>query len=117
MKVSELSGALLDYWVVTADGSRGPEYVFEDDKWWAKDCGVRVYYSRTWTQGGPIIEREGIAVRPLAQLETFRPGDHCWMAHYLHGMHKAYGRTLLEAAMRSFVKAKFGETVADLVLT
>src|SRR6266702_3400830 len=111
MKVSELSGALLDYWVATALGSNGPQYIFQDGTWHAKDCGVHVFYSRTWTQGGPILAREGLTVRPLAQLETFRPGEECWTAHYLHGFHMACGRTPLEAAMRSYFKSKFGDVV------
>ncbi|KWN77074.1 hypothetical protein WT90_06840 [Burkholderia stagnalis] len=61
--------------------------------------------------GGPIIERSEIGVRPLAQLRTFLPGERCWQASLLHGEHLSTGATPLEAAMRCYVAAKFGDEV------
>lgn len=117
MKVSELSGALHDYWVAKADGSRGAAYSFQDGRGRATDCGVLIFYSSDWRQGGPILEREGIHVRPLAQLRTFLAGEPCWQAMLLHGESVSVGRTILEAAMRCFVVSKFGREVPDEVQT
>jgi hypothetical protein len=115
MRVSELSGALLDYWVLVAEGSKGPQYIFLLGVWHATDCGVPVFYSRSWAEGGPLIDREGISLKMLVQPRTTRPGDICCEACYLHGFNRAYGATLLEAAMRSYVKSKFGDVVPDEV--
>ncbi|KPD17250.1 hypothetical protein ADM96_20275 [Burkholderia sp. ST111] len=119
MKVSELSGALLDYWVAKAEGSCGTEYVVEDGQWSAKDCGVRVYFSRTWVQGGRVIERERIEITPWNDGE----GGVMWAATafeqralpLLSSQRSKWGTTPLVAAMRCYVASKFGEEVPDEV--
>jgi hypothetical protein len=102
MKVAELTGALLDYWVAKAEGI--PEH------------GWRPPYSGDWAHGGPIIERDGIG---------FFGGDNSWTAGIdlfanlewgdpvIRGEHLHYGSTPLEAAMRTRVASKFGDEVPD----
>jgi hypothetical protein len=93
IKTSELTGAALDWAVARCAGYRldlVPEESYTP--------------STNWSQGGPIIEREGI-----------------WLTHHkavkMHGAHKGddvwfqIGSTPLIAAMRCYVASKFGEVV------
>lgn len=71
----------------------------------------RFAYSSSWSQGGPIIEREGIALH----------GNPAWCAQYSvavrahHGGYRGYfrrvGPTPLIAAMRCFVASRLGATI------
>lgn len=91
MKVSELSGALLDKWVANAHGMM----LYTPD--WQP--------SRNWAQGGPLLERENIEL-------SCEPRIHLWWANKYD--EKAYsGDTPLEAAMRCYVASKLGEVVDD----
>lgn len=111
MKVSELTGAELDYWVAKA---KGQNPCIEDAKcmisWNAGELGGnethRAYFqpSVDWTQGGPIIEREEIAVRP-----SVIP-DAGWVACLDHGDFEQ-AETPLIAAMRAYVSSKYGDEV------
>jgi hypothetical protein len=95
MKTAELSGEALDWAVAEAEGHDFPAAdVF---------CGI-FNPSTDWTQGRPIIEREGI--------ETTRGGayvEHFWKA--TRHSNAAYGPTPLIAAMRCYVASKLGDTV------
>ncbi|MBB6320566.1 phage protein NinX family protein [Paraburkholderia tropica] len=113
MKVSELSGALLDYWVAKADGSRGAAYSFQDGRYRATDCGVLIFYSSAWQQAGPIIEREGIAVYLCDTWVALVRPEICH--GYLEADVIEEGSTPLVAAMRAFVASKFGAEVSDEV--
>ena len=110
-KVAELEGALLDAAVALADGhdvrlvgNGGPEVSF-----WAvgrrKRCNQ---YATDWEHGGRIIERERIGIE-------FQPRDGVWVAFcfsYIDGiLLEQLGPTLLIAAMRAYVAAKFGDEV------
>lgn len=112
MKVADLEGALLDYWVAKAEGHKPfmeggnvgiPLGMF------AGEYGVCTY-STNWEQGGPIIEREGmflqsrigVHVRCIAKKVSHLTGDELCVQT---------GRTLLEAAMRCYVASKFGDEV------
>ena len=70
-------------------------------------------YSTNWAQGGPIIEREKIAL-------TWYPDDKEWIAgvDFQHprfsnviAYEEQYGPTPLIAAMRCYVASKLGEEV------
>lgn len=108
MKTSELTGAALDWmaghankeWLeITEDGlvqvgAKSP-------------TGFAMWNPSTnWTQGGPIIDREGIEfVGPHDDIDL-------WEAVHPDYQHdESYGTTKLEAAMRCFVTSKFGEEV------
>lgn len=124
MKVSELEGALLDYWVARAEGipltevelDRGaicrvylPDEARRDYLGCVGDIipGEWVYYQPSvwWHNAGPIIERERIM-----------------LSHWPDGRWRGYiadkcdlaGPTPLTAAMRAYVANRFGEDVPDL---
>ena len=92
MKTSELQGIALDWAVTKCEGY--DHEITPGSVWgnwgWATD----------WAQGGPIIEREGIA------LYLYGSGD--WNAM----MGKEYqGPTPLIAAMRCYVASKLGDDI------
>jgi hypothetical protein len=89
MKTSELSGVQLDWAVFEAE--YGKPYEF-----------TNAYKpSEDWAQGGPIIEREKIAL--------FLNGNDEWAA--TDGIKNAVGDTPLIAAMRCYVASKLGQEV------
>ena len=102
MKVSELTATALDWAVAQCEMMR------ED----YRDRGLLVHrigygqpmppYSTKWSQGGPIIEREFIAV-------WFSKGD--WKSQRRDTSNKQHGPTPLIAAMRCYVASKLGEEV------
>ncbi|MFM0503992.1 phage protein NinX family protein [Paraburkholderia caffeinilytica] len=107
MKVSELKGELLDYWVARALG-----YASRDDvpssltgEWAENGFKNEWQPSIDWAQGGPFIERERI------ELECNSEG--MWYAKRLEDeyMRHEEGATPLIAAMRAYVASKFGEEV------
>jgi hypothetical protein len=59
--------------------------------------------STDWSQGGPIIEREGVSLEYSAQPEKWCA---CIMADQ-----EVYGPTALIAAMRCYVASKLGDEV------
>ncbi|WP_321820827.1 MULTISPECIES: phage protein NinX family protein [unclassified Burkholderia] len=111
MKVSEMSGDLLDYWVARAEGMDHETALF----------AVSAHaYSTEWVYGGPIIERErfvidghtlrrgGFSARHVTEKVSAKRNVR-YVSHY------GFGPTVLIAAMRAFVAAKFGKEVPDAV--
>jgi hypothetical protein len=106
MKVAELEGAELDYWVVRALGLTNLEFgVFchKDEAF---------FPTEEWSQGGPIIEREKICLIP-------KPNGK-WQAHKVYYDdndivcdHNFYATEPLIAAMRCFVASVYGDEVSD----
>ncbi|MDN7494856.1 DUF2591 domain-containing protein [Burkholderia gladioli] len=116
MKVSELSGALLDLWVARTEGdvlaTKDPAF----GRYWlkqgrygsVKECPR---YSTDWAHGGPIVERERIVLLSAAgDAESWFGQTFCHGAVISH-----YGPTALVAAMRAFVGSRFGPDVPDEV--
>lgn len=106
MKVSELNGTALDWAVAKCEG-RGIEFEDPRDPWLTcdgiADQPLHSYTPSTdWSQGGPIIEREFIAV-------WFSKGD--WKSQRRDTSNKQHGPTPLIAAMRCYVSATIGEEV------
>lgn len=115
MKVSELEGYLLDYWVAKARGFEEIR-VFSPSR--PTDCGwVEVRFNSSpgagftrydpsddWGYGGPIIEREQLTIEPWAD---------GWLASYErdNALVGEGGPTPLIAAMRAYVASKFGDEV------
>ena len=103
MKTSELTGAALDWAVAKCEGvtvlpkMRGGCYVTLD-----RGETVLLCYSTNWSQGGPIIEREGIQIA--------RVGD-AWEAWVDADDVFCKGTTPLIAAMRCYVASKLGDEV------
>jgi hypothetical protein len=117
IKTSELTGAALDWAVAVCEGWK-PVYVngvlmlryYHPDAAHTPRCYVEDFgYSTDWAQGGPIIEREGIATSPHDTLG--------WAAFQSHTaidgvIYKDYfGPTPLIAAMRCYVASKLGDEV------
>ncbi len=92
MKTSELTGAALD-WAV---------HIALHGAW--LNIGAEHQYSTDWAQGGPIIEREGIAIN--AHLDGSE-----WFARNYWGEHEQSGPTPLIAAMRCYVASKPGDEI------
>ena len=92
IKTSELKDLALDYVVGSLHGySMNP----------ATRSSAWIAYSTDWAQGGPIIEREGIAI--------FIEYPKDWGA--TDGNYRKAGDTPLIAAMRCFVASKLGDEV------
>lgn len=116
MKVSELEGMELDFWVARAEVlrfvMRGDQPAFEYDfdpegpaTEFAPDQRKMWLHYRPhadWSQGGPIVEREGINIARKPNAE--------WMAcHSKNARTIQSGPTALVAAMRAFVASKFSD--------
>lgn len=121
MKVAELEGALLDYWVARAEGnltlqSTGPDDAVVEHYGVGGEIDGRSPLaswapSENWDTGGPIIEREGISV-----LRWEIPDDDgmLWTARNLTATVHERGFAPLVAAMRAFVASRFGDEVPDV---
>jgi hypothetical protein len=109
MKVSELTGAALDWAVAKAEGVDG--YIVNESfmtRWTDDECedGVDYHYSTDWAQGGPIIEREGISVATddVEPWCGFIEDDETNTLFFS-------GPTPLIAAMRCYVASKMGDEI------
>ncbi len=117
-KTSELAGAQLDAAVAKAEGYIGIR-IAKDGVCYVDDLRcVETHYppgggyepSSNWGDGGPIIERERIAIGP---------GHYqLWRAQINEGgaiggriLNESSGPTPLIAAMRCYVASKFGDEV------
>jgi hypothetical protein len=102
MKTSELTGAALDLAVAKA---WQPVYSDRHLLEHARDFHPSTY----WGQGGPIIERDEIALEPMTHDEH---GDG-WLATRVEGpaVCMEFGPTPLIAAMRCFVASRLGDEV------
>lgn len=114
MQTSELQGAALDWVVAKCEGwqpvyTNGSLYpVFQKRR--AVEWRFRREYSTEWSEGGPIIEREGITVRCIGRdINGF-----IWDAAVSEthgGDEEMEGPTPLIAAMRCYVASKLGPEV------
>jgi hypothetical protein len=105
IKVSELTGAALDWAVAKCEGPNSVAacYYDEDDLPMCRDEAPHMEWrpSTDWKQGGPIIEREGITLTHQADQWSAQTDDDLF----------AYGPTTLIAAMRCYVASKMGDTI------
>jgi hypothetical protein len=115
MKTSELTGAALDWAVAKAErldcyvdmrGSRNGWATFVD---LGEHTHIRYTPSEHWGFGGPIIEREEIALEPMTHDEH---GDG-WLATRIEGpaVCMEFGPTMLIAAMRCYVASHLGDEI------
>ena len=109
IKTSELTGTALDWAVAKCEGIQDSEFVRTHMDAWP--------YSINWSQGGPIIEREGIDLycnvptNPAHKDPSWRGS---WRAKYHrcgYGTDMSHGHTPLIAAMRCYVASKLGAEV------
>lgn len=106
MKVSELMGAQLDYWVGAAEGL----VVEIKDGVCFREVpdGKRDYApSKDWSQGGEIIEKENICWYEQGDELIVEAGE---LARYRMSLPVHIPKLI--AAMRCFVASKYGEEVA-----
>jgi hypothetical protein len=106
MKVSELTGAALDWAVAKAEGielSNGCyNRLLVDGRMSAGQKMLTPYNPSTnWAQGGPIIEREKMTLEWTGE---------DWMAYIRHD-EEYFGPTPLIAAMRCYVASKLGDEI------
>lgn len=123
-KVENLAGSKLDFWVAQAEGLDYAGMVNEtcliyrnmEGLTFGPGSNVRpvpIKFSPTtdWLDGGPIIEREHIAVVP-----KLLKGQIGWTASIPLGsrpIEHVYGDTILQAAMRCFVVSRYGTEVNE----
>lgn len=118
MKVAELHGVLLDWWVCRAELEEfvGMKVNEDTSAQMSRKIGSLPFHPSTnWHQGGPIIVRECITLVCWEQ--------DLWEAYM--GVQRPYldvapgwdadgsGGTPLVAAMRAYVASKYGEEVPD----
>jgi hypothetical protein len=100
VKTSQLSGAALDWAVASIELTGHDDYTNVLMVTIGDDNGWKYNPSTNWSQGGAIIEREGIAL--------YLYGDGEWNAMTEK---ECKGKTPLEAAMRCYVASKLGDEV------
>ena len=115
IKTSKLTGPALDWAVAKCKGwIKGDIATPQFFKKWCKQIRTPALYPSTdWSQGGPLIEREGISLmRYEVPVSMFMVGYE-WRAEVTHSYypHKHSGPTPLIAAMRCLVASKLGEEV------
>jgi hypothetical protein len=118
MKVRDLEGAELDYWVAKAEGATPTIEEWPD----GPICIAKIRSfervpfrpSSVWSDGGPIIDRERIYLFPEDGWTASTRFD-CGSGEGAYGAdvweNKQAGPTPLIAAMRAFVASRFGEDV------
>ena len=115
MKVSELTGAALDWAVAKCEGKtklyqirRGDSRVIDTDhpEYFEQYKRQHDEYSTDWAQGGPIIEREGISVATddVEPWCGFIEDDEINTLFFS-------GPTPLIAAMRCYVASQLGDEI------
>lgn len=100
MKTSELIGPTLDWAVAKCEGAQ------QDTPFW-KYHDYEFKPSTNWAQGGPIIEREKIAIS--YHPNPSNPGWLPWAASF--AVHTCRAETPLIAAMSCFCVGKLGDEV------
>jgi hypothetical protein len=106
IKVSELTGAALDWAVAQIEKPRLSQSFARKNVVVLAHGGL---YAPTidWSQGGPIIEREEISVDCMGLAWTADISDSVGV--YIE--HTESGPTPLIAAMRCYVASKLGDTI------
>jgi hypothetical protein len=97
IETSELQGAALDWAVAKCEGI---EFTYEE---YPAHEMVGMHYSTDWSQGGPIIEREGLCL----SYDSFVKRWNCSTPV----LDSYQAETPLIAAMRCYVASKLGDTV------
>jgi hypothetical protein len=117
MKTNELTGAALDWAVACVEKLPMDLLVWEYGLPVVKRTllghtdTLRCEFSTNWSQGGPIIEREGISIESTTM--RGKGGNFAWRATRVEGpaVSEEYGITPLIAAMRCYVASCLGDEV------
>jgi hypothetical protein len=130
MEVEKLTGAQLDYWVARAEGRKleqrnGEWFVENDDRDWMFELEFYTPH-KSWPSAGSIIESNNIQLSPPTSRVHRHGGPNAgwgqagvWSACTWHRGEDGRRsiahdeKSPLVAAMRCFVRSKFGEHVPD----
>jgi len=128
MKVSELTGPELDYWVAKANSHeggvlKGGFYFYTWDDWLLFNKGSKPYRpSEDWSQGGPLIEKY---VHRIIKWDYPPEIEYDYSEFWEVGINYnaendrcefvQTGHTLLTAVCRCIVASVYGEEVPDEV--
>jgi hypothetical protein len=113
IKVSEATDIQIDWLVAKIKGG----WILSLDSFLPNHRLRRMNFSTDWSQGGPILEWEGIDLYcnvPACGANGANGWDTSWRAKYHRcgvGSEMFYGPTPLIAAMRCYVASKLGENV------
>jgi hypothetical protein len=133
MKVAELTGAWLDYWVgIAANKEVQQKYGVKWSRTFkviphsrGQTCwqmlshrNMRWKPSTDWYIGGPLIERQRIMLDCWPDTAHPSSEHRVWWHASINGTTDVFGEgeTPLIAAMRCFVKSKFGDDVPEMPL-
>ena len=118
MRVHNLEGAVLDYWAAQAAGEGSGRLVDGACMMIRSEPGggarmVPYRPSSSWSDGGPILEREGISVWRYPDLDSWHAGKgfNFVRDQGIEAAHYYQGPTPLIAAMRCFIASKLGSEV------
>lgn len=105
IKVSEASGHVLDWAVAKCEGMTDYEWPLV----W-RNFRASCNYTTDWSQGGPIVEREGLDVNVVPCILNV---PRRWCSEFIvdDKYYRAEGPTPLIAAMRCYVASKLGDEV------
>jgi hypothetical protein len=109
MKISDMDNTSLDRWVAKAEGI-DVRYSNAGEFWRVLGEMDEVHWlpHRDWSQAGPIIERERIAVLPYGQEWTaVMESDLDKFSEHIRSHPECVGATPLIAAMRCYVMHRF----------
>lgn len=116
MKTTELTGALLDYWVALAEGIPAAQLEISThshavvQRQPRVERGITWRYSTDWAQGGPLIDKYQMGFG----LYFESPDSYFALTGSNDLFGEGHGATHLIAACRAVVRAKFGDEVPDL---
>lgn len=105
IKTSELNDLALNFTVAKLLNPQSAD----EDLIYHVQCDKPLNYSANWSQGGPIIEREGIGIRQYGDFPENRWQADKWAFKFVDPM--ATGSTPLIAVMRCYVASKLGAEV------
>jgi Protein of unknown function (DUF2591) len=105
MKTAELTGAALDWAVAKCEGAYIPSVDTDiDGSKRINYGGMYPEWSTDWAQGGPIIEREMIAL-------LLQPYGEPYVWEATNGAEFFYADKPLVAAMRCYVASELGDEI------
>mgnify|MGYP003423620052 FL=1 len=110
VKVGEVSGAALDYLVLTC-GELDADSNITTKQFISMQNQGYFLYSTDWEQGGPIIEHIRLVSSHSFLIESDGTDVYILSWPSKHTFFKGRGSTLLIAAMRCYVASKLGEVV------
>lgn len=122
MKVSELTGAQLDYWTARAEGIPAEQLTIRRVQR-STECHV----VREWVRNDPIIGRDIVVLAPSTNWGQAGPlvekhrVDLYWIAGHsgcgaFIGSDDGHGDTPLQAICRAVVRAAFGDEVEEVAV-